>query len=831
MTASSRSALRFALSLADPDTADALAERMVPQLLGVLSDRFGLPEEVVEELLGADPVQMRAALTIDPKEWLMAAAETGDPVVGRALWHAKFRNDAGYQEHAMEEIPGLLATLLYAADLADPRWYEDDGLFPLFYEELTGPLLVAILTSGFPRVNALSLAAFAVHLPPPVVVDTCLGLLEIWGSTEPFTVFLSLLDDLPDLDTGHPWLPGLLRQALDASDPESFLRKHRPAGEWADPEHLRALLALRYGDIRDVPEAKPDGLDWDLIRREHQRLPFAPENPRWPGFRYDTPLRRLAQWEGCPAALTMESFRNYPAGTALDAAELPFEALVGPEAPTRERYLPPLLERGIGSGRYSVDRVLAEVGPAVEVLDSLPYDHGPTRKAVAGLLAWLGTDPVNWLTCYARMGRARGSVAELIADVTSPDSRKKRCTNWPWPQEAKFPVGHPQNSRSAFLAMFRCATEEVQKAVVPHLDARAVQHLLVFGEPSPAVRDAVVAAHGLPAQAAMAASYHLSEEQMDYLLDLDEPTVDAQLFHHAPLDRPERERLLAGRLRGGGIRPVPEELLAVLEDITVNDHRDWFLAGLESGDLGVARTVVGRLRLHVPASRTRLLIAVWERGGPDAVREILAMDRLPALLKRWTERALDTPDGLERLRSRLAEEESPVGLTEFLTATKDPGTRLRRLLAEGYQRPWDGLMAAHHAEGLPAPLVNELVEHPDCPRELLLAALATTPETGADWMSDALRSGRLTLEDLVTRAAPARAALACLRRYADDRADAAARQSARDRAAALTGEHLGTDVEAWSACLQLLPAFAGTLPELVVAAGEMTRRRPTARPL
>ncbi|MEV5124003.1 hypothetical protein AB0K49_14655 [Streptomyces decoyicus] len=139
MTASSRSALRFALSLADPDTADALAERMVPQLLGVLSDRFGLPEEMVEELLGADPVQMRAALTIDPKEWLMAAAETGDPVVGRALWHAKYRNDAGYQEHAIEEIPGLLAALLYAADLADPRWYEADGLFPLFYEELTGP--------------------------------------------------------------------------------------------------------------------------------------------------------------------------------------------------------------------------------------------------------------------------------------------------------------------------------------------------------------------------------------------------------------------------------------------------------------------------------------------------------------------------------------------------------------------------------------------------------------------------------------------------------------------------------------------------------------------
>lgn len=80
-----------------------------------------------------------------------------------------------------------------------------------------------------------------------------------------------------------------------------------------------------------------------------------------------------------------------------------------------------------------MDRLLAEVTPAVEVLGSLPYDHEPTRKALAGLLDRLGTDPVNWLTCYARMGRARGSVAELIDDAASAASRQKRNTSWPRP--------------------------------------------------------------------------------------------------------------------------------------------------------------------------------------------------------------------------------------------------------------------------------------------------------------------------------------------------------------------------------------------------------------
>ncbi|MEU8787055.1 hypothetical protein [Streptomyces sp. NPDC048637] len=823
MNHTTRFALRRALSLADPATADELAERLRPELLAVLADRFGLPEGMVEELLGGDAAQMRAALFIEPGEWLLGAAELGDPAVGRALWYAVFRDDEEDRRRAMHHVPGLPETLLQAADLTDPRWYDDDGLFPVLCNEPVGYSLVPLLTSGFPGVNVVGLAVFGVHLPPPVVVDACLSLLELWGSTEPFTQLLELSEDLPALKFGHPWLPDLLRQAIDAPDPESLLRAHRPAGEWADPDHLRTLLELRYGD---GPAVRPDGLDWDLIRREHERLPLG-KGPEYSG-NYGPGLLRLAGWEGCPADLVWESFRHNAYQTAWQAAELPFEILA--EAATDDIPLSHLLKRSIGEGRLSLDQVLTELTPAAAILRALPYDHEPTRKAVADLVAPLGADPVNWLTYYDRMRRfPRNSVAALVADVTDPGSRKRRCTSWPRPRKAQFPPGEtPEKSRAAFLAMFECAPEEVQIAVVPYFDPLAVQQFLLDGNPPPAVRDAVAAAHGLPAQLAMAAG-HLREDKREYLLDLDEPAVDAELFREHFLDRSERARLLAGRLRGGGTRPVSQELLAELDALVISQDRDRLLTGLESGDLNVARRILGRLRLYLPASRLRLLIAVWERGGSDAVREILAMNRLPVTLRRRTEKLLDVPDGLEQLRARLAEEAAPERLVAYLTGPGDrPDIRLNRLLSEGMEPPWPALVAAHRTGPLSTGLVNALVtERPDCPRELLLAGLGDDPERWGSWTDAALRNGSLTLEDLLDHTAPAGAALDLLHRYRyghpDDRFPEEKWRPLRERAAALVQEHLGTDVEAWSVFLRLLPTFVGTLPELAATAGAVTR--------
>lgn len=82
------------------------------------------------------------------------------------------------------------------------------------------------------------------------------------------------------------------------------------------------------------------------------------------------------------------------------------------------------------------------------------------------------------------------------------------------------------------------------------------------------------AAHGVPAQAAQAATTALSPEKLAYLLDLDEPQVDANLFFHCRLDDGERERMLAGRLRGGGTRDVPEELLRAMRETNLGHYRE-----------------------------------------------------------------------------------------------------------------------------------------------------------------------------------------------------------------------------------------------------------------
>ncbi|ARF55279.1 hypothetical protein [Streptomyces gilvosporeus] len=825
MTHSPHFTLRLALGLADPDTADALAARQYPEVLALLSDRFGLPEEMVEELLGADPAQMRAALAIDPEEWLLGAAELGDPAVGRALWDAKFRNDAGQRWRAMHKIPGLLTAVLAAADLGDPRWHDDDGLLPLLYQVSKGPDLVPVLTSGFPGLTAGTLVGCAAFLPPPVVVDACLDLLEIWGGTEPFAKVLALLEETPVLDLGHPWLPDLLRRALDAPDPAALLREHRPGGQWEDPAHLHALIALRYGSIASVPPQKPDGLDWDLLWREHERLPIS----RRGMYRGRVWPNTLIQWEGCPTDVVKDKFHADPDATIRTVTELPFEVLTEPC--DREVSLDLLLGRGIREGWFPLDRVLTEVSPAPEVLRALPYDHEPTRKALADLLAPLGTDPVNWLTCYAALRRATGTVAELIADVLTPRPRKKRHTSWPQPRKAPASGARSQGARAAFLGLFRCASQEAQTAVVPHFDAMAVQQFLRECGPSPAVRDAVVAAHGLPASLMMTGG-RIDADTMDYLLDLDEPAVDVALFRRYDLPRPERERILAGRLRGGGIRPVSGELLAELDKVIVHQDRDWLTAGAASGDLRVVRRVLERLRLYIPATRLRLLVAVWERGGPDAVREVLAMDRLPVTLRRQTEKLLDAPDGLEQLRARLAGEADPDRIAAFLAKPGGrPEKRLAQLLGEGVEPPWAALVTAHRATPLPEDLVEALVELPGCPGELLRAGLGAPGRwrNWNSWIEPALKDGTLALDDLLTHTAPAELAYDFLLRCLEERHSGESWTTdedwrrLRERTAALAREHLGADAEGWAVCLQLLPAFAGTLSELLATAGAMTR--------
>ncbi|MFI9046452.1 hypothetical protein [Streptomyces sp. NPDC053427] len=796
--------LCHALRLADPATADALAERMRPEVLAALADRLGLPEDAVETMTRWESSGRRRAMTEDVGEFLLRAVGTGDPEIARVLYVERYRR-----------VPWVLSAILAAADPADARWYAENGLVPCVLKDADGLALEPALRGPFPELVRHAVVRLGRELPLPVVLDACRHLAGLSGAAgiEKLADGVEASGD----ELCHPGLAELLRAAAAAPDPAGRIRESRPAGEWTDPAHALALLRVRLGE-REVEQ--PAGLGWDLIRREHDRRPLATWSAR--EQRYVPCLSVLVGWEGCPDALIMESFRDRPGVVAGTGAPLPFEAVAGLWNDPRWRHPGELVRPGIRAGRLPVDRVLNELTPAREVLDMLPYDHEPTRKAVADLLAPLGTDPVNWLTFYARMGRADGTAVDLVADAVSTTSRKKRNTTWPRRLDAVFPVTAPGESRAPFLQVLQCVSEAAQLALVPHLDARAVQHFLVYGDPAPAVREAIVAAHGVPALASCASSRRLPAAEVERLLDLDEPAVDANVFLHCSIDQPERERLLAGRLRGGGTRAaVPQELLDALDEINLGHYRHWVIAGLESGDLGVARKVVGRLRLQVPAARLRLLIAVWERGGPDAVREILAMDRLPATLRRRTEKLLDAPDGLERMRALLADEESPVALT---------GQPFQKLLGDGIPIPWPAMADALRDGRLPDGAARTLSAVAGCPREIQVAALRTTPvpqlprhRRSDTWPQKALAHGTLTVEDVLTHAAPARAALDHLVHAVTSSPPSPDRQALRALITALTEDHLGGNVEAWAVCLQLLPTFAGTLTELISTAGAVAQ--------
>ncbi|ARF55280.1 hypothetical protein [Streptomyces gilvosporeus] len=805
MTSSSSTALRLALQLAGPAAGDALAERLRPQVVAAVGERFHLPAEVVEALTARGEHGLRQAMTEDVAEFLERALGTGDPEIAHLLYVREKRR-----------TPGFLSAILAAADPADGRWYAPDGLVPTVLETTAGLALEPALRAPFPELVAHAVLQLGRELPSAVVLDACRRLAAAGGPAE-IEKLAKSIEETPD-ELAHKGLAGLLRIAAAAPDPVAALQDRRPSAAWTDPAHAHALLQVRLGE-RHV--SQPAGLGPEAIREEHERRPFGPtpmDDGRWQRDTRDC----LVRWESCPDDVIAEYHRVAPFSACNIAARLPFEVLIEPGASTERIAVPEVIGRGLRAGWFPAHRVLREVGPARETLAALPYDHEPTRRAVAELVAPLGTDPVNWLTFYARTGTARGTAAELVAEAAAPDSPAKRTTTWPRPLAAVFPATAPRDARKVFLRVLRCAPEAVQIAVVPHLDARAVQHFLVYGDPAPAVREAVVAAHGVPALVSYAAHRNLPAAALEFLLDLDEPAVDAHLFAYCHIDQRERERMLAGRLRGGGTRAaVPDDLLDALDEVNLAHYRAWLIAGLESGDLGVARKVVGRLKLQLPAARLRLLIAVWERGGPDAVRDILAMNRLPVTLRRQTEKLLDAPDGLARLRDRLAAEETPVELAAH---------RSDRLEAEGIPIPWPAMADALRAGALPEGAAAHLARHPDCPRDIQLEALRSTrapafrnDSNGDAWVRRGLASGALTVEDILAHAAPARAALNHLLLATSSSSPDGDGRAVGALITALTDEHLDGDVEAWAVCLQLLPTFAGTLPELISTAGAVAR--------
>ncbi|MFJ7780769.1 hypothetical protein [Streptomyces yangpuensis] len=820
--------------LADRATAAGLARSLRAETLELLACGCRRPRRLVEAVIASGDRELQVALARNaglctPRQRLRLA-RLGVPDVGRALYVAERWSRSGRGDE-------IRAAVLAAADPADPAWRVPGGLVAMLLGETLPAELAAAIHAPFPDLALHALRHCGRDLPLPILLRAA-RTLRAHGGPELLTALAALVDEEGGL--GHPGLAALLRCAADADSGAGAVGgavggavASLLAGDPSPTDELLHAVRLHGGGemAGDVPP------DWERVRSEHDRHPFTAGE-----------LTRLNRWPGCPPDLAVEGLRRDPrAALVQGTGPLPLSALTGPAAEPARSYVPRVLERGLREGWLSTERLFTEVTPAADVIGCLPQGDELVGKAVRELTAPLGTDPAAWLALYRRINRFAGTATELVAAARADAAgRRGPAPSWPRAIGPAFPCREPEGQRALFQRLFAYAEEEVQEAVVPHLDLRAVQHLLVFGAPTPRLRERIAAVHGRAAQVAHASRWDLSGETVEELLDLDDPQVNEKLYLYGAIAQEERERILAGRGRDGGSVPVTDGLLDALTWIDLRHHRAWVSAGLLSGDPRVLRVVLGRIRTHTEAGRLRVLIRLWERHGREAVGALMteaefpgrtggARHPLPAATHKSVAQALASPDGLVLLRDRLAAEEDPVRVVALLrrTAAGPVAERVRHLAEEGTALPWPQFLEAHAADPLPVHLLRALAQQPGCPRALLLAALGAGPVCRSDdapWLVPAIRTGRFTPDDVFRHCGPAAEAVSLLVGVHSHwpTAEAASWGPLLREARALTRSHLGTSQETWTRAARLLPAFPGTLPALLAAAAADSTSRSTA---
>ncbi|THA23054.1 hypothetical protein [Streptomyces sp. A1547] len=805
-------ALASAYRLAEPSTADVLVRRLRGETLDLLRHWWRLPRRLVDAVLASGDRELIVTLARNatPGQSLRLA-RLGDPEVGRALYEAeRWSRRCG---------DSVRAAVLMAADPSDPAWRAPGGLVDELLGETWFAQLSPALCAPFPELVLHALRLCGHDAPLPMVLRAARTLLEHGGPEQ-----LAALAALAEAEGGlsHPGLAARLRRAAAAPDPGALLN-----GDISPTDELMYFVRLHSG--RKIPAGVLP--DWDLVRAEHGRRPFDA-----------SAVMDLNQLPGCPQELAVEGLRADPRTTLVRGrGPLPLSALTGPEVADERSYVPDVLRRGLAEGWLSAEQVLTDVTPAAEALQCLPQGEEPVRKAVRELTAPMGADPAAWLALYRRISRFEGTATALVAAACADAARSSRAPSWPRATGAAFPSREPEGPRGLFQRLFEYAEEEAQEALVPYLDGRAVQHLLVFGAPSPRLRARIIAVHGRSAHLANASRWDLPGEIVEELLELDDPEVNEKLYLYGAIAWQERARILAGRGRRGGHVPVNDGLLDELGWIDLRHHRNWLSAGLLSGDPRVLRVVLARIRTHTEGGRLRMLIRLWEQHGPRAVQSLMEEEQfpgrtsgakhpLPAATHKTVHQALAAPDGLALLRARLAAEEQPGRLVSLLrrTAPKSVAERVRHLADEGTTLPWPQLLQAHADEPLSADLLCALAQRDDCPRPLLLDALGAGPVDGdADgmpWLARALQDGRLSAADVVRRCRPAPGVVSFLVSLHSHPSEVE-RPSWRPlycAARRLAREELGTDPEAWAAALLLLPDFTGSLTELLSTAAAVT---------
>ncbi|SEB64576.1 hypothetical protein [Streptomyces sp. TLI_105] len=498
---------------------------------------------------------------------------------------------------------------------------------------------------------------------------------------------------------------------------------------------------------------------------------------------------------------------------------------------------------GAGVARGGALRAVERARPARSLAAEVAAAGGIDDEAAA-LLAeltarHLGADAARWRGLHDTLADYRGGLPELLAVLPVP-SVPDGTLRPPVPRSVHRTLGlllehaEPQHAAAALAA----------------LPERVTTELLAGGTlPAPALVTAVVDHGHTRTRAALARHPRLDTRVLARLVAVGDAQVAAAVYRN-PRATQSLRRTVAERL---DTVPLDDGLRAELTAPHGRVPRTWLAPLLATGD---PQLVVPALRWGVrQVAQQYALSRIWERTGPDAVRNLLDDPATAAWLNRAVvdrvTEALAAPEGEgpHRLRAQGEAYEDPARLPALLAEARGTST-LRDLLSEPYAHDLDALAAAHAATPFMPKACEELARHEaasDAQRHAFRLSVLnepwraggrragnTTPparrlaeeeldDSAAVWAEGMAAAGLLDPVDLIDTARPAAHALAALARLAERHLLGPA---AVARLHASTEANLGERGRAWEALDVLLPEHGGTVAELIIEAGKAPDETP-----
>ncbi|GIG66365.1 hypothetical protein [Phytomonospora endophytica] len=613
---------------------------------------------------------------------------------------------------------------------------------------------------------------------------------------------------------------------------------------WADgPEATLRELRGGRSDLAWLVERRTS-LDWPALREAHAAEPFG-----------DEAAGVLAARADCPAEFAIELYVTSPAVVAERAARIGrafWAAKPVGSAAVIGRATKTLIGRFVAEGRP--DGLFAEARPAVAVLEALRVTREKHPEAAAVLMAELsgpvsgfGADPAAWRALRAALKSAKGlSVEELFDKARTIAGSGKAPARWP--DEADVPSdGKPSSlsgARSAFVPLFDAAAAETRLALLPHVDGRTRHDVFTQGSWRAEWLDEAVARGERSWCLSLASRASLGTEEIQRLLERDDPEINARLFTRSRISNRQRTAILSGRRFGDGEGPVP--LDPGLRKRLLERDGGWRGTDvIDCADAELQTHILSSVRVRGDMPQTRLLLDAWERHGVELAVKYVKGDVggrsyspnpiSPAVKRRFEKLfALDDPSG-ELAGLRAETEESLTAAWQIAEVRRERSDHFD-LAKHSHHWHWPELLDAHRAEPFSPWMVKGFdASTAGCPEEFAResAALGALPEYGESWsdatlgaaevrqrlaaplpldyrerrwLRMAVARGVIDIGEVVATAHPTAIALAGL-----------PGESGEAVAKLLAGSVNG-DADAWMVVLGMIRDFQGTLPELLATA-------------